>query len=113
MTLFTKGGGQWLEAIAKTGCDAIGLDWTTDIGEARRRAGHQVALQGNMDPAVLYAKPERIEKEVASVLEAFGTGEGHIFNLGHGVHQDTPPEHVGVFVDAVRRLSKNNHQKVP
>lgn len=108
VTLFTKGGGQWLEAIAETGCDAIGLDWTTDIGEARHRVGDKVALQGNMDPAVLYAPAPIIEKEVASILGAFGKGTGHIFNLGHGVHQDTPPEHVRIFVDAVHRLSKND-----
>ncbi|WFL67742.1 uroporphyrinogen decarboxylase [Pantoea sp. X85] len=110
ITLFTKGGGQWLEAIAATGCDALGLDWTTDIAEARRRVGDKVALQGNMDPSMLYAPPARIEQEVAGILEGFGTGEGHVFNLGHGIHPDVPPEHAGAFVEAVHRLSRPYHQ---
>ncbi|KTR98619.1 uroporphyrinogen decarboxylase [Pantoea dispersa] len=110
ITLFTKGGGQWLEEMAATGCDALGLDWTTDIGEARRRVGDKVALQGNMDPSMLYAPPARIEQEVAGILEAFGAGEGHVFNLGHGIHQDVPPEHAGAFVEAVHRLSRPYHQ---
>lgn len=80
VTLFTKGGGQWLEAMAETGCDALGLDWTTDIADARRRVGHKVALQGNMDPSMLYAPPARIEEEVATILAGFGQGEGHVFN---------------------------------
>lgn len=87
VTLFTKGGGQWLEAMAETGCDALGLDWTTDIADARRRVGNKVALQGNMDPSMLYAPPARIEEEVATILAGFGHGEGHVFNLGHGIHQ--------------------------
>ena len=110
ITLFTKGGGQWLEAIAATGCDALGLDWTTDIADARRRGGDKVALQGNMDPSMLYAPPARIEQEVAGILEGFGTGEGHVFNLGHGIHPDVPPEHAGAFVEAVHRLSRPYHQ---
>ncbi|MBG6246907.1 MULTISPECIES: uroporphyrinogen decarboxylase [Symbiopectobacterium] len=110
VTLFTKGGGQWLEAMAATGCDALGLDWTTDIGEARMRVGDKVALQGNMDPSMLYAPPARIEQEVETILTAFGQGNGHVFNLGHGVHQDVPPEHAGAFVDAVHRLSRPFHQ---
>ncbi len=109
VTLFTKGGGQWLEAMAATGCDALGIDWTTDIADARRRVGHKVAIQGNMDPSVLYASPARIEQEVAAILASFGAGSGHIFNLGHGIHQDTLPEHAGVFVDAVHRLSPQYH----
>lgn len=109
VTLFTKGGGQWLEAMAETGCDALGLDWTTDIADARRRVGNKVALQGNMDPSMLYAPPARIEEEVASILAGFGHGEGHVFNLGHGIHQDVPPEHAGVFVEAVHRLSAPYH----
>ncbi|SCZ66258.1 uroporphyrinogen decarboxylase [Thiohalomonas denitrificans] len=108
--LFTKGGGQWLEDIAATGCDAVGLDWTTDIGEARRRVGDQVALQGNMDPSVLYASPERIRKEVEVILESFGPGEGHVFNLGHGIHQHAEPDHAAVFVEAVHELSAKYHQ---
>ncbi|ACX86078.1 uroporphyrinogen decarboxylase [Pectobacterium parmentieri] len=109
VTLFTKGGGQWLEAMAETGCDALGLDWTSDIADARRRVGDKVALQGNMDPSMLYADPARIEQEVASILAEFGQGDGHVFNLGHGIHQDVPPEHAGVFVEAVHRLSRPYH----
>ncbi len=111
ITLFTKGGGQWLEAMAATGCDALGLDWTADIGEARRRVGDKVALQGNMDPSMLYAPAARIEQEVAGILDGFGAGSGHVFNLGHGIHQDVPPEHAGVFVEAVHRLSGQYHQE--
>ncbi|WP_387692908.1 uroporphyrinogen decarboxylase [Photorhabdus sp. RM71S] len=110
VTLFTKGGGQWLEAMAETGCDALGLDWTTDIADARRRIGNKVALQGNMDPSMLYASPERIEQEVSTILQGFGTGSGHVFNLGHGIHQDILPEHAGVFVEAVHKLSAKYHQ---
>ncbi|MCX2199544.1 uroporphyrinogen decarboxylase [Pantoea agglomerans] len=111
VTLFTKGGGQWLEAMAATGCDALGLDWTTDIDDARRRVGDKVALQGNMDPSMLYAAPERIEQEVAGILERYGSGTGHVFNLGHGIHLDVPPENAGVFVEAVHRLSRPWHQE--
>ncbi|MBW5408129.1 uroporphyrinogen decarboxylase [Morganella morganii] len=110
VTLFTKGGGQWLEAMAETGCDALGLDWTTDIADARRRVGSKVALQGNMDPSMLYAPPTRIEAEVASILAGFGQGEGHVFNLGHGIHQDVPPEHAAAFTESVHRLSAKYHQ---
>lgn len=109
VTLFTKGGGQWLEEMAATGCDALGLDWTTEIADARRRIGDQVALQGNMDPSMLYAPPARIEQEVQHILAGFGQGEGHVFNLGHGIHQDVEPEHAGAFVDAVHRLSRQYH----
>ncbi|RDV25619.1 uroporphyrinogen decarboxylase [Alteromonas aestuariivivens] len=110
VTLFTKNGGMWLESIAATGCDAVGLDWTIDIADARARIGDKVALQGNMDPSMLYAPPARIEKEVADILAGFGSGSGHVFNLGHGIHLDVPPEHAGVFVDAVHRLSQPYHQ---
>ena len=110
VTLFTKGGGQWLEEMAATGCDALGLDWTTEIADARRRVGDKVALQGNMDPSMLYAPPARIEDEVQNILAGFGRGEGHVFNLGHGIHQDVPPEHAGAFVEAVHRLSRQYHQ---
>ncbi|WP_075183593.1 uroporphyrinogen decarboxylase [Pantoea sp. 1.19] len=110
VTLFTKGGGQWLEAMAATGCDALGLDWTTDMADARRRVGDKVALQGNMDPSMLYASPARIEQEVASILQGFGAGNGHVFNLGHGIHLDVPPDHAGAFVEAVHRLSRPYHQ---
>lgn len=110
VTLFTKNGGQWIEAIAATGCDAVGLDWTIDIADARARVGDKVALQGNMDPSMLYAPPARIEQEVATILEGYGEGSGHVFNLGHGIHLDVPPEHAGVFVEAVHRLSQPYHK---
>jgi uroporphyrinogen decarboxylase len=109
VTLFTKNGGQWLEAIAATGCDALGLDWTIDIADAKARVGDKVALQGNMDPSVLYAPKERIEQEVSDILAGFGKGEGHVFNLGHGIHLDVPPENAGHFVEAVHNLSKQYH----
>jgi uroporphyrinogen decarboxylase len=108
--MFTKGGGQWLEAMADTGVDGLGLDWTTDIGEARARVGDKVALQGNMDPTVLYASPERIRAEVATILESYGNGSGHIFNLGHGIHQHVDPENAGAFVNAVHELSGKYHK---
>jgi uroporphyrinogen decarboxylase len=107
--LFTKGGGQWLEAIADSGCHAVGLDWTTDIGVARDRVGGRVALQGNMDPALLRASPSRIREEVASILAAFGSGVGHVFNLGHGITPDIDPEHAGAFIEAVHELSARYH----
>jgi len=107
--LFTKGGGQWLEAMAETGCDALGLDWTTSLTDARRRVGHQVALQGNLDPCVLYASPERIRVEVARVLDEFGAGPGHVFNLGHGIHQHVDPSHAGAMIEAVHDLSPAYH----
>ncbi|VEI74176.1 Uroporphyrinogen decarboxylase [Mannheimia haemolytica] len=110
VTLFTKGGGLWLEAIADTGCDAVGLDWTVDIADARRRVGNKVALQGNMDPSVLYASPERIEQEVKNILAGFGNGSGHVFNLGHGIHLDVPVESPKVFVDAIHNYSKQYHK---
>lgn len=108
--LFTKGGGQWLESIAATGCDAAGLDWTTDIGNARSRVGHQIALQGNMDPTVLYAKPSAIRAEVERILASYGTGTGHVFNLGHGITPEVDPEHAGAFIHAVHELSAKYHQ---
>ena len=107
--LFTKNGGQWLESIAESGADAVGLDWTTDIGKARARIGDQVALQGNMDPTMLYAPPERIRQEVADILSRYGTGPGHIFNLGHGITPDVDPEHAGAFIRAVTELSPEYH----
>lgn len=108
--LFTKGGGQWLEAMAETGYDALGLDWTTDIGQARRRVGHKVALQGNLDPQALYAPPESIRAEVRQILESFGHGSGHVFNLGHGVWPDVNPEHVGTMIEAVHEFSPAFHR---
>jgi uroporphyrinogen decarboxylase len=107
--VFTKGGGVWLESIARIGADAVGLDWTVDIGEARRRVGDQVALQGNLDPAVLFATPQVVRAEAAKVLAAFGPGSGHVFNLGHGISQHTPPENVAALVDAVHELSQPLH----
>ena len=109
--LFTKGGGQWLEAMADSGCDALGLDWTTDIGQARRRVGERVALQGNLDPCVLYASPEAIRRSVAKVLEGYGSGSGHVFNLGHGIHPNIDPEHAGAMIEAVHELSRPYHQE--
>lgn len=108
--LFTKNGGQWLELIAETGCNAAGLDWTIEVGNARARVGDKIALQGNMDPSVLYASPEEIRKEVARILASFGNGEGHIFNLGHGIALDADPDHAKVFVDAVHEFSAQYHQ---
>lgn len=110
VTLFTKGGGLWLEAMAETGCDAVGLDWTVSLVQARERIGHKVALQGNMDPSVLYASPARIEQEVRSILADFGQGSGHVFNLGHGIHQDVPENSPKVFVDAIHQYSKQYHK---
>lgn len=110
--LFTKNGGQWLEAMAETGVDALGIDWTTDIGDARRRVGGQVALQGNMDPCVLYASPKRIREEVSRILAAYGPSYGHIFNLGHGIHQFVDPDHAGAFIEAVHELSPAWHDVV-
>jgi uroporphyrinogen decarboxylase len=104
--VFTKGGGQWLEAIAASGCDAVGLDWTTDIGDARRRVGDKVALQGNLDPMVLFASPEAVQKEARRVIDAYGPGTGHVFNLGHGISQFTPPDHVTALVEAVHQHSR-------
>ena len=108
--VFTKGGGLWLEAQAAIGADALGLDWTVDIGSARQRVGAQVALQGNLDPAILLSTPEAIEKEVVKVLQSYGHGNGHVFNLGHGITQLTPPENAAAMLDAVRTHSRQYHQ---
>lgn len=108
--LFTKGGGQWLESMANTGASALGLDWTTDIGAARSRVGDKVALQGNMDPSVLYASQDRIRTEVGLILESFGSGSGHVFNLGHGITPEVDPAHAGAFINAVHELSSAYHQ---
>ncbi len=107
--VFTKNGGQWLQAIAGSGCQAIGLDWTTDIGRARSHVGERVALQGNMDPTLLYAGADAIRREVAAILKSFDAGPGHVFNLGHGITPEVDPEHVAVFVEAVHELSSQYH----
>ncbi len=102
---FTKGGGLWLESMANAGFDALGLDWQTDIHQARQRVGHQVALQGNLDPVALYASPEVITEKVTAILNNYGLGSGHVFNLGHGILPDINPDHVAALVNAVK-----NHQ---
>ncbi|MFY9179352.1 MAG: uroporphyrinogen decarboxylase [Venatoribacter sp.] len=107
--LFTKGGGLWLESMADSGADALGLDWTCDIGAARARVGNKVALQGNMDPAVLYASPAGIRKEVKRILDSYGQGTGHIFNLGHGIQQWVEPDNAKAFIEAVVELSPAYH----
>ncbi|AHF02428.1 uroporphyrinogen decarboxylase [Marichromatium gracile] len=107
--LFTKNGGQWLADMADTGCDALGVDWTTDLADARRMVGDRVALQGNLDPCTLYASPERIREEVARVLESYGKGPGHVFNLGHGITPDVNPENAGAMIEAVHELSRPYH----
>ncbi len=108
--LFTKGGGLWLEAMADSGYDALGLDWQTDIQQARARVGHQVALQGNMDPVALYANPEVITEKVKTILHKYGSGSGHVFNLGHGILPDMNPDHVKVMVDSVHEHSRAYHR---
>ena len=110
VVLFTKGGGQWLEEMADSGCDALGLDWTTDLSDARSRVGDRVALQGNIDPCVLYASPDQIRQQVAKVLDSFGAGNGHVFNLGHGIHPEVNPDHAAVLIEAVHTLSRPYHQ---
>ena len=114
--VFTKGGGQWLEAIADSGPDVVGLDWTTDLGAARRRVADRVALQGNLDPMALFAPPEAIQAEARAALDSFGPQRdadgrvgGHIFNLGHGISQFTPPEHVAALVETVHAHSRRHH----
>lgn len=109
VTLFTKGGGAWLDIMAATGCDCLGVDWTTDLADARAKVDGKVALQGNMDPSILYAADDRIREEVATILASYGKGSGHVFNLGHGIHQTVAPEKAGVFIDSVHELSKAYH----
>jgi uroporphyrinogen decarboxylase len=109
VVVFTKGGGLWLEAMAGIGADALGLDWTVDLGEARRRVGDRVALQGNLDPSVLFAGPEVVRREAGKVLQSFGPGTGHVFNLGHGISRFTPPENVTALVDSVHTESRARH----
>jgi len=107
--LFTKGGGLWLESMAEVGATALGLDWTCDIRNARARVGDKVALQGNMDPTVLYANPTAIRAEVARILERYGHGSGHVFNLGHGITPEVDPRNAGAFIEAVHELSAQYH----
>jgi len=108
--VFVKGGGPWLDAIAGCGCDAVGVDWTLEIGAARKRIGKRVALQGNLDPAILLTSPGVVRTEVARVLASYGTGPGHVFNLGHGISQHTPPDNVAALVAAVHGLSPGYHR---
>jgi len=107
--LFTKGGGLWLEGLAESGADALGIDWQTPLGDARRRVGHRVALQGNMDPMALFGTKSAIETEARRVIDSYGAGAGHVFNLGHGISQHTDPEHVHALVEAVHALSLGAH----
>jgi len=107
--VFTKGGGLWLESMAEIGADALGLDWTIDLGTARKRVGDKVALQGNFDPAILLSNEQAIEREVANILASYGSGNGHVFNLGHGITQFTPPENAGCMIEAVHKLSRPYH----
>lgn len=109
--LFTKGGGQWLEQMVETGCDALGIDWTCDLHSARQRVGDKVALQGNLDPAVLLSSDQCVRKQVGNVLASFGHGSGHIFNLGHGITPDVQPERVAAMIDAVHELSPQYHSR--
>lgn len=109
VVLFTKGAGTRLEAMSHTGCDGLGVDWTTDLAEARKLTGGRVALQGNLDPSLLYASDEAIRDGVARVLASYGNGSGHVFNLGHGIHPEIDPAKVGVMVDAVREMSPAYH----
>jgi uroporphyrinogen decarboxylase len=111
--VYTKGCGNWLEDIAATGCDAVGLDWSVDIGGARARIGDRVALQGNLDPAALFAPAELLQREVEKILAAFGIGSGHVFNLGHGISQFTPPDAVKILVDCVHQSSRHYHRDKP
>lgn len=111
VTIFTKGGAGWLQQMAATGADCVGLDWTIDINQARAAIGDKVALQGNMDPCVLYSTPERVEQEVADILAKFGSGNGHVFNLGHGIHPTIKPENVKAYVDAVHAHSQQYHKQ--
>lgn len=108
--LFTKNGGLWLQDIADSGCDCVGLDWTIEIGRARSLIGSKVSLQGNMDPSILYSTPDSIRAEVRRILASYGTGSGHVFNLGHGITPDVDPANVSAFVDAVHEYSAEYHR---
>jgi uroporphyrinogen decarboxylase len=108
--LFTKGGGAWLAEMAQSNCDALGVDWTTDLADARRAMGDRKALQGNLDPCALYAPPDAIREHVARVLASYGNGNGHVFNLGHGIHPDVKPESAAAMIAAVHELSPPYHR---
>jgi uroporphyrinogen decarboxylase len=108
--VFTKGCGNWLEDIAAIGCDAVGLDWSVDIAQARARIGDRVALQGNLDPAVLFASADVVQRETEKILASYGQGSGHVFNLGHGISQFTPPDAVKILVDSVHQASVRYHR---
>jgi uroporphyrinogen decarboxylase len=108
--VFTKGGGAWLERLSASGADALGIDWTTELSAARRETLGRVALQGNLDPGVLFAPPAAIRAEVARVLESYGRGPGHVFNLGHGIQPGVDPENVAAMVEAVKELSPPFHR---
>jgi uroporphyrinogen decarboxylase len=108
--LFTKGAGAQLANMAETGCDALGVDWTTDLATARVYVEDKVALQGNLNPATLRESPEVIRQGVAEVLASYGNGPGHVFNLGHGITPDIDPAHLGVLIDAVHELSPPYHR---
>lgn len=110
LTLFTKNGGMWLPDIARTGCNAVGVDWTIDLRDARALTQDRVALQGNLDPGVLYGTHEKIKEEVQRVLESYGHGHRHIFNLGHGIHQHVDPENVQFMIETVHELSPAFHK---
>lgn len=109
VVLFTKGGGLWLPDIADTGCDGVGLDWSVDIKVARQQIGDRVALQGNMDPAIMATNPEVIRQEVSRILADYGDGSGHVFNLGHGITPNISPENVAALVNAVHEVSAQYH----
>jgi uroporphyrinogen decarboxylase len=109
--VFTKGGGMWLDKIARIGSTGVGLDWMTDIKVARQLIGHKVALQGNLDPAVMLTTKTLIEKEAKNILDSYGMGSGHIFNLGHGITPDVPPENVQYLVDFVHAYSQQFHDQ--
>lgn len=109
--VFTKGGGVWLDEIADSGCDAVALDWTVDLGAARERVGGKVALQGNLDPMALFAGPDTVAREARRVLDSFGAGPGHVFNLGHGISQFTPPESVATLVSTVHEYGREQRRR--
>jgi uroporphyrinogen decarboxylase len=109
--IFTKGGGNWLEAMAGIGADAVGLDWTVDIGDARRRVGDRVALQGNLDPCALHGTPDSIRAEAHRIIDSYGNHPGHVFNLGHGISQFTPPDSVSALVETVHAYSREQRRR--